>query len=410
MADQCSKKQVLMWFNDLEISLGNQKRSLEKLCNSIRSISSKQKRVVYEANEDDSISPDSLHEVAEKAEIVDFDEIDRLLEKAKSLRIVEDQTESTECIQPDVKKSFIKEAGAQKIKKVPQIASKAPKPTASSRHEGARQKSVGTLTQSQRSKLQSSSKSLLATRKRQQSSQAIADVKGVKSCAAAKSFGASQEPEKQLHQSMKQMCTPVRDIQTGATRNEFIARQDLRETVSIKKELIDNCMKIRNLREKIFDSVKNPSTETLQAKVEFLETVENSFSEDFDFPYQLLDPEPEEIQSFRKAVNRKLADVSPLSKLLSSIKVQGTYACSTQELQALCKNVLKLQERTIELKGKEILFEWSSKLLHSGHLTTSERINTYRKLYGLLLSSGKHLPAMIKDSEATEYDDGDVGT
>ena len=45
------------------------------------------------------------------AEIVDFDEIDRLLEKAKSLRIVEDQTESTECIQPDVKKSFIKEAG-----------------------------------------------------------------------------------------------------------------------------------------------------------------------------------------------------------------------------------------------------------------------------------------------------------
>ena len=188
------------------------------------------------------------------------------------------------------------------------MASKAPKPPASSRLEGTKQKSLATSKQSQRSILKSSSRSLSATRKRQQSTHTIGDGKGVKSCAAAKSFGALQEPERQVNQSMKQMCIPIGDIQTDAARNEFIAKQDLRETVLIEKELVNNCMKMRSLREKIFDSAKNPSRQTLRAKAEFLEAVENSFSEDCDFSYSLMESEPEEIKSFRKAVNRKLAD------------------------------------------------------------------------------------------------------
>lgn len=110
-----------------------------------------------------------------------------------------------------------------------------------------------------------------------------------------------------LVRAEKHFDTLSNDAKTAKPRREDAAEHRKEEEKIINKNIVDCCLKIRELKTKLSTLSSAPSREIEHAKKQFLGAVEGSFSSEFIFEPK--DSSTDEMQSsFRKSVKSKLID------------------------------------------------------------------------------------------------------
>ena len=152
------------------------------------------------------------------------------------------------------------------------------------------------------------SKSSQGVRKKAAASRTSVDIKGDVSTATVKPGSTLPRDDQPAASGGKRGACSVRDMKAVDSEDKGMIEKDLSEEVVVSKDAVDYCLEIRALREKISNFMKNPSKKIVNARTEFLQAAESSFSDKCNFPETLLDSVPDHIGSFRKAARRKLKE------------------------------------------------------------------------------------------------------
>eukprot|EP00112_Aurelia_sp_Birch-Aquarium-sp1_P013012 Seg2743.4 transcript_id=Seg2743.4/GoldUCD/mRNA.D3Y31 product="hypothetical protein" protein_id=Seg2743.4/GoldUCD/D3Y31 len=174
----------------------------------------------------------------------------------------------------------------------------------------------------------------------------------------------------------------------------------------IPMEIVTYCKKLSSLKKKLVNSIENQSADVARSRNKFLFDVEEYFAQSDNILREDVSLDFDEYVKFGSLLKNKLESQKSMDSgsILSSIKWE-TIDCSEKELQRLCHLTLRYEQLKTQLECKLMISQWAKKLMTTNGLTKSEKTTAYRKLHSLLLDDSDQLPTMIDDSENDEEDD-----
>ncbi|XP_065066062.1 uncharacterized protein LOC135691977 isoform X2 [Rhopilema esculentum] len=384
MANENAVRETLNWLTSLQVGIAQQKEVVEKWCSCYRYSLSQLKKSSRQVSKE----VEKTEDVPKSFEEVDFSEIDKILEKAKSVRVEATESKEKALSNPKKQRNAIKRHEQLVKEDARERKAVSAGVTHSKEIRAARFQKIAP-------RVTSRPKTVPSTRKVPKLEQ-----KGVKN--DEKDRLKTEERRKAVQAVKKQGCEKETELTTREKDEghnpqpdtEIKLLNDKTEGV-VNNEIVNICMKLRHLKKKLVNEESKNSRKNTLAKEKFIMDVKGLCQDSKTYS------DTSSVLQLPTSSLERITRNSPLSQALALLDWNSTFS-SVKEIQELCDSVMKYLELKLELEGKQIMQKMAENLLHSETLSKSEKIDVFRKMYCLLVENGERLPTMIDDSEVYE--------